>query len=662
MTKRRDCRRTAASFELQARAEADDDSPRRITVVASTETPIRSWGVDEVLSHKRGAVDLSRLKTAPVLVDHVNEVDSIAGRVVSAKVSERKLIVEAELLGEVGARIEEKLNTGLLQNVSVGYKVDEWVRTRARGDGQRLEMTATKWRPFELSFVAVGGDPNAQVTGIRSEDEYDFQQEQQEVRNMPDEDKNDKPEAENTPPDENNPPAGGTRAAVVTSNAELYKFADEYKDKVDAPALVRATLEADGGLPELKQRIFDAMDARLDKLVETGGEDTGLGLSRREVDNFSFRKLFHAMAKPNDKSAQADAAFEFDVAHSAAQRFHRETGATGRSDLMIPEDVLRGPICGDRDTAERVVKEMRTRAVNVGTDTAGGHLVAENLMAANYIDILRAESAMLPRATPLPGLVGTYEIPRLTSSVDPSWVEEAPAADTGLSTPTWDRVTLSPKKVVCFTAITHNALIQTTPAAEAIIRMDMAAQEALKIDYAAFVADGTGEEPTGIENQTGVNEVTVASSTNGAALTRDVLIDMRTKIAQANGITGGETFFMNPLVGGKLRKTKNEAEGAAEGFLWDMRTNDRPVIGQMAVETTNIPATGTKGTGTELSTFFFGNPATVFFGTWGGLDVLLDPFTMRRQGQVVISMIRFADIAIRQPKQFSIIKNVVGNK
>ena len=657
---KRNIRRRAISVRLVERAK-DDDSPRRVSVVASTETPIPVWGADEVLSHKRGAVNLDRFKGAPVLVDHVNEVGAMAGRVVTAQIKNRQLVAEVDLLGSVGSMIEEKLESGVLRDVSVGYDIGRLEKTRDWTPDMPAEYTITEWTPHELSFVAVGADPNATVTGVRADYHRELEQEQRRLEEtMPDEDKN--PEGE-TPPLDETKIAAGVRAAVVKENGELYRFAEEYESKVPAGKIAAEVIKEGGGLSELKQRIFSALNDRLDKMIaKGGGDDPGLGMSRGEVDRFSFRKLFLAMANPNDNALREDAGHEYEVVHAEAKRVKAEGNET-RSSMMIPMDVLRAPICGDRATAERVAAALRTRAVNVGTDSAGGFLVEEQLLASSYIDRLRETSAILPRATMLPNSVGNLDIPRLKTSVDPSWTEEAPGADTGLVQPVWDNVTMSPKRMYCGVPLTDTILRQSTPAAEGIVRMDILAQESLKVDHAAFVGDGTANDPKGILHQDDVNEITVASSTNGATLTRDVLIDMRTKIAQANGITGGETFFLNPIVGGKLRKTRVEegAAGAGEGFLYDLRA-DRPVIGQMAVETTNIPADGTKGSGTELSPFFFGNPATVFVATWGGLDVQLDPFTMRRRGQVIVSVIRFADIAIRQPRQFSFVKDVVGNK
>lgn len=657
--RRRELRRNAHSVRLLERAEGDDDSPRRVEVVASTETPVRVWGADEVLSHKRGAVDLSRFRDAPVLVDHSMRVESIVGRVVEAKVVDRQLVATAELAkGE--DRIERLLDDGMLRDVSIGFDVSKWERTRDRDPdtGEAAEYTAKRWAPYEFSFVAVGADPAAKITGVRADygDEEESEQ-QREGREMPDEDKKNDREQ----PDENKI-AEGVRAAVVKDNNEMFAFGDEY-ETVGGPELARAVVAEGGDMADLKQRIFEATTKRLkDAETKTGGDE--LGLSRKEVADFSFIRLFRALKDPNNQRERDAAGHELEVAEAAADRMKSDEKLTGSvGGTVIPVDVLRAPICGSRNVAERVADHLRRRAVTVGTDAEGGYLVADNLLASSYIDILRAASAILPKATVLPGLIGNYEIPRLKTSVDPSWVPETTNADQGLVTPAWDEVKLSPKKMYCGTALSHTALIQTTPEVEALTRMDIVLQEALKIDRAAFEGAGADDQPKGIRNQDDVNDVTPATGgANGHTLTRDLLIDMRTEIAVANGITGAETYFMHPLVGGKLRKTKNDADGAAEGWLWDNRTPARPVNGQMAVETTNMAADGAKGTGTELSTIYFGNPQTVFVGYWGGLDIQLDPYTARRQGQIVVSVIRFADIAIRHPKQFSFIKDVVGNK
>ena len=66
----------------------------------------------------------------------------------------------------------------------------------------------------------------------------------------------------------------------------------------------------------------------------------------------------------------------------------------------------------------------------------------------------------------------------------------------------------------------------------------------------------------------------------------------------------------------------------------------------------------TKGTGTALSALIFGNFREMMIGTWGGMDVIADPYSKATSGMVRLITHGFHDIAIRQPKAFAAIKDI----
>jgi hypothetical protein len=165
---------TVALYFREATAlERRDASPRpstwnaesrTIEAIVATSSPVRRRDTvgeyDEVLD-PRGA-DLSAFTGAHVLNGHRQDgVDGVIGAVERAWVEGESIIAlvrfsdRAEVAGIVA-----DIAQGIIRGVSVGYEVDAWSDGEANGVRTR---TATKWRPRELSFVAVSADPNART-------------------------------------------------------------------------------------------------------------------------------------------------------------------------------------------------------------------------------------------------------------------------------------------------------------------------------------------------------------------------------------------------------------------------------------------------------------------------------------------------------------------
>lgn len=169
--------------EMEFRADGIvDEGERIIRVVASTETPVlrRSFFAApwlETLGHKRGEVDLDRLKKgAPVLYNHnmFSRADRI-GVVESAKLNGKERRIEATIRLSKRDDVDDiwtDVRDGILKNISVGYTINERTLTR-EGKGEPDEFRITSWSPGEISLVPLGADMNAQV-GARLGDAMEY--------------------------------------------------------------------------------------------------------------------------------------------------------------------------------------------------------------------------------------------------------------------------------------------------------------------------------------------------------------------------------------------------------------------------------------------------------------------------------------------------------
>lgn len=139
-----------------------NDETRTVSAVIATETPVlcrskdgRKWY--EVLP--MAALQTPLPDAAPLLDSHQQKTlaDQI-GVVTNLQVEGRQLVGDLT----ISARFPEiwaDVNTGVLRAVSVGAAVEGWTQSTAP-DGTPV-LTATCWRPVEVSLVTFPADPAA---------------------------------------------------------------------------------------------------------------------------------------------------------------------------------------------------------------------------------------------------------------------------------------------------------------------------------------------------------------------------------------------------------------------------------------------------------------------------------------------------------------------
>ena len=157
------------------RAEDVDQHARKFSVSISSETDkIRGWdGVPEVLLHDRTAVDLVPLRdVGAVLLNH--DPNQIVGRPENVRLDEKDRKIRADIVFDddpESLRAYEKVKSGSLRGVSVGFKVSKWQRvedgTTWTGPGGRSFEgpvdVATQWSIREFSLTPIPADADVGV-------------------------------------------------------------------------------------------------------------------------------------------------------------------------------------------------------------------------------------------------------------------------------------------------------------------------------------------------------------------------------------------------------------------------------------------------------------------------------------------------------------------
>jgi HK97 family phage major capsid protein len=298
---------------------------------------------------------------------------------------------------------------------------------------------------------------------------------------------------------------------------------------------------------------------------------------------------------------------------------------------------------------------MNRRDLEKGTPTAGGYVVATELLVAEFIELLR--NAMMVRklgARILGGLVGDIAIPKQTGGATAYWVGESMAPTE--SQQSFGQLGLSPKTVGAYTDISRKLLLQSSIDVEAFVRQDLTTILALAIDLACIAGTGSSYQPTGILNTTGIGLVEIGQ--NGGAPTYEHIVKLWKEVAQNNALLGSLGFLTNAIMIAKLSRTPKVA-GYPVFVIEDLPGQDgmTTMLGLPCAMSNQVPSNLVKGTSNDCSAIIFGNWADLIIAQWGAIDVLVDPYTGGAAGTVRVRVLQDIDIGIRHPESFAAIKD-----
>jgi len=340
-------------------------------------------------------------------------------------------------------------------------------------------------------------------------------------------------------------------------------------------------------------------------------ESKEIGMTNTERKQFSLMRALHALANPHDRRAQEDAAFEFECSRAAADQY----GTTAQG-IMLPQEVL-GAWKRDLNT------------------TNDANLIAEDFRGQDFVDALRnASSVMQAGARMLSGLTGNVKIPKKTGVSTAGFISSEGGAASE-SEMTIGSVTMTPKTLGAFTDVTRQLLLQSSLDVEALIRDDLAKSIGTAIDAAGLEGSGSSGNPTGILNTTGVNQVTNFAAANP---TFAEVVSLETAVAVDNALLGSLSYIIRPDMYGAL-KTTEKATNTAQFVVEPGGTMN----GYSAI----VSAQGTSGN------LYFGNFDDLLIGMFGGLDVVVDPYTASSTGTVRIVALQSVDVAVRHAVSFA---------
>lgn len=564
--------------------EKIDEETRTVELAFSSEAPYERWWGIEILDHSKSAVDLTRLKSGgPLLCDHDSR-DQI-GVIESVRIDADRVGRAVVRFGR-SARAEEIFRDvidGIRQNVSVGYAIDDLVLEAKSGDDETYRVT--RWTPYEVSLVSVPADFTVGVG--RAAD----------------------------PAQEINMSVIETQAATVDI-AKIQAEARTAEQKRAAEIIAIGEQFALQGMASKAVRSGEPVDAFrssvMDKLASRPlpNPTAQVGLSGGEKQRYSVLRALRALV---DKD-WSGAGFEREC-HQAILK--------------------RAGIAEAPNNGFYVPYEIQQRDLTATTGNAGGYVVATDNLAGSFIDLLRNRAVVAQLgATMMTGLVGNVTIPKQTAAATAYWLTNEATAITE-SQMTLGQLALSPKNVGAYTELSRQLMLQSSPAADALVMNDLARVLALAIDLAALEGSGASGQPTGISQTAGIGSVT------GTSIDYAKVLEFQTDVAGGNALAANCAYVTTPAVASLLKQ--RVAFSSTASPLWEGGILDGNLQGFRAVATNSVTA----------ASMVFGDFSQVVIGEWGMLELALNPYANFAAAISGIRAIQTVDIGIRQAGAFS---------
>lgn len=613
----------------------------------ASDTPVqRSFG-KEILSHAKEALIIGeRQKTLPLLFNH--DRDKIIGIVEKLEHDDHRTYATVRFAKtEEGKKARSLVDDKILVNVSIRYEILDFDYERGITSDEDV-YTATSWEISEVSLVTIPADPTVGVyRSLSKTTERGIQMDENETKDV----------AQTKPIDQSLIRAQAAKEAVEMQRAreaEISQLRESERQRVTSiytlcrqfgidDAERDEMIRSGSSAADINARVLDILKTRSASPAAMASRSLSeeMGLTRKEQQSFSLIRALNACLTGDWN----DAGFEREVSRALAKRCGRET-----SGFFMPTDVSFLRAEGDTTPPPSYV---------VGTPAYGGNLVATDLRANSFIELLRNKAMVMKMgAKVISGLQGDVEIPRQTGASTVYWLSEN--GEPPRSAATTDKVPLKPRTIGALSNISRKMLLQPSMAMEAFVRSELADSLALGIDSAALFGTGTNNQPTGIANVSGIN--TIVGGTNGANLTFDHLIDMETQVASSNADASNMCYLCNAVTIGYLKKIKNTTGDYIWKSIGDSVKNEFPgeVNGYLVARSNQARADLKKGTATKCSEIYFGNWSDLLIGEWGVVEIDVNRYGEAwKSGGVDVKAMQDIDIAVRHPKSFCVFSDAL---
>lgn len=673
------------TLRAQTRAAAGDDL---LPISISSEYPVErmDWWTgeryDEVLSHTKGAVDLSRATDGlPFLDSH----DAYTGSARMGRVLNVRLAKDGKLRGDVqfskrqaAQDLRQDFLDGIAREISVGYRIDPNNIETSQADNGPVVKRINRWMPYEVSSVSVPADPT--VGAGRSAGEAARRTAGPilvAARNG----------QESTVDNKDTAPAGAAGAvSTETSRAAWVNSAETVDEKKRIDDVI--TLAGGAGYDWQKTRELvnsgksagDVAQMILAERKDKGAQRQPTGapaveFTEKEAKRYSLQNAIRGMVAEHENGARnvhtRPDSFEREVSQQLESTFPVGPGIERRGGMLIPTLYRKetahelqhrlpyGSLAGDTP-----LNGVRA-GLDSGTSTKGQEL--KFTVPGEFLVLLRNYMAVANAgATMLGGLQGPVAFPNQTAPGTATWVGENPGSDVAESNLLLSQIALNPRALQSTTSYSRQLLAQSVIDVDGMVRQDLAQIMALALDLAAIAGTGASNQPTGITALSGVGSV--AMGTNGGTPTYPSLVDLETQVTGANADQWPLSYLVHPTSRGTFKKAQVLANTAGipvwqksteTAFLADQVQGASARVpgelnGYQAWCSAQVPNALTKGSSSGIClAVLFGAWSQLVIGDWGMMEIIVDPYRLKKQGMIELTSFGMFGVAVKYPAAFS---------
>jgi HK97 family phage major capsid protein len=364
-------------------------------------------------------------------------------------------------------------------------------------------------------------------------------------------------------------------------------------------------------------------------------------ISERELKEYSLTRAILTISENQEANGMRNC-LELEISQTI-ERSHK--GGT-HGGIFVPWNLPAGSF------ARKVPRSMKQERAGLdsATTTKGNEL--KFTKPGDFLQFLYNQMRVKELgAQTITGLRENVAFPKQTGKATGSWVAENPGSDVADSNLTLGQVLSSPKTYQSSTSYSRQLLAQAVIDVDTLVRQDLARDMALAADFAAIAGPTGGSSPVGIMNTTGVQAFIVAAdSGNGGAIAYVDAVKMIEDLEDVNADQLGDPGWLTtPGIKADLKLTTRLANAIALP-AW---TDNDELAGYMARSSSQVPKTGVRGSTSNNHALILGVWSTLVIGMWGsGFELVVDPFTLKKQGMIELTTFAMADVALKYPQAF----------
>jgi len=585
-----------------------DEETRTVHIGVSSEQPVERRFGYEVLGHDEGEIDMEFMSSgrSPLLLDHDSTKQiGVVEEFALDKENKRTVAKVRFSKNKQADEVFRDVVDGIRQNISVGYEVKSMKKEEDEKDGVST-YRVNSWSPLEVSAVSIPADQSRLIGFARSKETTLINNPKEDIKMS--ENNDNKVEVS----------SDAMRAELAKENSAIIDLAVKHGKRDLAEEAIAKGMT----LPQFRGHLLDTI-----------ANDKPLDLPS-DVEMTETEQRDYSLLKAIRESARGElSGLEREVSDEIAQR----TGKEAKGFYMPTNIAFR---------ADQVV----------GTNNVGGFLKPTDHLGNEFIEALKAKLVVSQAgARIMTGLKGDVAIPKMSAETsNVAFVSENSAPSEGNAT--FAQVTMSPKTLAAQVDISRKLMMQSDPSIEQVLREDIIATFARKIDEVAIEGGGSNE-PTGVLGGVASGNV-ITAATNGAAPTYENVVELIRLVEASNAILneGSLRFLGNPKLTSKLRRVLKSSADTSSNFILE---NDNSILGYSYLSSTLVPSDLSQGSGSNLSAMIFGDFSQLMLGFYSGVDVIVDPYTGSAAGTTRLAFFQDLDVALRHGESFSCKKDLI---